>query len=299
MTFTTPTLSSLFPQEPSPKPLLGARHDSLPTLTMLDFADPANHKSWDMFYEGRIRSNTTISLMKIHDNKNGQQERTTTSRQQRRQGKDNGGKVGCVLRWIGEGDLCLFSIKGGGSIFNKKISLMTMHDNKNGQWERTTTSRQQWQRVKYNGGKVGSLLRWIGEGGLCLFSIKGESIFNTTISLMTMHDKKNRQRERTTTSRQQRRRVKDNGSEVGRLMRWIGEGDSCLFLIEGGSILNTTINQPDDDAWQRENGQQEQTTTSQQQLRQGKFNGVEVGCLLWWIGEDDLCLFSIKWGVNI
>jgi hypothetical protein len=52
----------------------------------------------------------------------------------------------------------LFSIKGG-SIFNATISLMTMHDNKNGQQERTTTSRQQWQQGKYNSGEVGRLLQ--------------------------------------------------------------------------------------------------------------------------------------------
>jgi len=46
-----------------------------------------------------------------------------------------------------------------GSLFNTTISLMTMHDNKNGQQERTTTRRQQLQQGKDSGGEVGSLLR--------------------------------------------------------------------------------------------------------------------------------------------
>ena len=72
-----------------------------------------------VFYQGGGSIfNTTISLMMMHDNKNGQLERTMSSRQQRQQGKYNGGKVGCLLQWIWEGDLCLFSIKGGGQLIN-------------------------------------------------------------------------------------------------------------------------------------------------------------------------------------
>jgi len=117
--------------------------------------------------------NTTISLMTMHDNENRLRERTMTSRQKRQQGKCNGNEAGCLLRWIWEGDLCVCFLSKGGSIFNTTISLMMMHDNKNGQLERTMTSRQQRQQGKYNGGKVGCLLRWIWEGDLCLFSIKG------------------------------------------------------------------------------------------------------------------------------
>ena len=59
-----------------------------------------------------------------------------------------------------ERGICVFVFyQGGGSIFNTTISLMMMHDNKNGQLERTMTSRQQRQQGKYNGGKVGCLLR--------------------------------------------------------------------------------------------------------------------------------------------
>ena len=45
------------------------------------------------------------------------------------------------------------------------------------------------------------------------------AVFNTTISLMTMHDNENRLRERTMTSREKRRRGKYNGDEAGCLLR--------------------------------------------------------------------------------
>jgi hypothetical protein len=61
---------------------------------------------------------------------------------------------------VHERGICVFVFyQGGGSIFNTTISLMMMHDNKNGQLERTMSSRQQRQQGKYNGGKVGCLLR--------------------------------------------------------------------------------------------------------------------------------------------
>ncbi len=116
--------------------------------------------------------NTTISLMTMYDSENRLREKTMTIRQTRQQGKYNGNEAGCLLRWIWEGDLCVCFLSRGGSIFITTISLMMMHDNKNGKLERTMTSRQQWQQGKYNGGKVGCLLQWIWEGDLCLFSIK-------------------------------------------------------------------------------------------------------------------------------
>ena len=45
------------------------------------------------------------------------------------------------------------------------------------------------------------------------------AVFNTTISLMTMHDNENRLQERTMTSRQKRRQGKYNGDEAGCLLR--------------------------------------------------------------------------------
>ena len=135
-TFPTPTLLSLFSQQPSDfnrrkwgGMLFVVRRTRRfpPHLTTLYFADAANHERWAMFYEGRICSNTTISLMKMHNNKNRQRERTTTSTQQQWQGKHNGSKVGHLLWWLGEGDSCLFLIEGG-SILNTTISLMMMHD---------------------------------------------------------------------------------------------------------------------------------------------------------------------------
>ena len=53
---------------------------------------------------------------------------------------------------------------------------------------------------------------------ICFLS-KGGAVFNTTISLMMMHDNKNRLQERTMTSRQKRRRGKYNGDEAGSLLR--------------------------------------------------------------------------------
>ena len=63
--------------------------------------------------------------------------------------------------------------------------------------------------------------------------IERGSILNSTISLMMTHDLKNKQREQTTTSRQQRQRGKENGGEVGRLLQGIGigEGDLCLVNV--------------------------------------------------------------------
>jgi hypothetical protein len=118
----------------------------------------------------------------------------------------------------------------------------------NGQQEQTMTSQQRRRRGKFNGVEVGCLNVVNRRGGFVFvfYQVGGQYLIQQSAWWRCMTTSTDDEKEQ----RQQRRQVKENSGEVGRLLRWIGEGDSCLFFIEGVNVKFN--NQPDDDAWRQE-----------------------------------------------